>query len=94
MNFFDDVFWPKWPDKQNKKLARRDCERALKRGADPDKIMEGLRDYIANKPDWKAWMHATTFFNGDRWEDEQPDTPGEFGHRMTTDEALKLRIVE
>ena len=72
MNFFDDVFWPEWPDKQNKKLSRAACERALKRGASEDKIMVGARAYKAGKPDWKDWMHATTFFNGDRWEDEQP----------------------
>lgn len=88
MNFFDDVFWPEWPDKQNKKLARVRCEAALKRGAEPDKVMAGLRQYINNKPDWKAWMHATTFFNGDRWEDEHEDS-NPFGERLTATQALE-----
>ncbi len=93
MDFFDDIFWPEWPDKQNKKLARPACDRALKRGVDPDVIMAGLRAYITGKPDWKAWMHATTFFNGDRWVDEQPES-NEFRKRLTAMDVLKLRVVK
>ncbi len=95
MSFFDDIFWPEWPDKQNKKMARVTCERALKRGAVEDEIMAGLQSYKAGKPDWKAWMHATTFFNGDRWEDEYPiefssvDEAREYGEKL-----IKLRAVK
>ncbi len=90
MSFFDEIFWPEWPNKQNKKQAGRACERALRRGVDAVDIMAGVKRYKAGKEDWKAWMHATTFFNGDRWEDEYPEPEEDYGFVMQGGEKHNL----
>lgn len=69
---FDDVFWPRYPKKVAKKIARKALGRALGR-ASLEMIMVGVERYIEGKPEWQAWMHAATFLNGDRWEDDWRD---------------------
>lgn len=68
-------FWQLWPNKKAKEATEKKYIGILK--AKPDKhleIMEGLRRYIANKPDWQDWMLPTTFLNQGRWADEYVQT--------------------
>ena len=55
-----------------------------------EEICKGLAEYIKRKEDWRAYCMASVFLNQQRWTAEYENTPGEFGHRMTTDEALRL----
>lgn len=66
-----DEFWQLWPNKKAKDASQKKYISILK--ASPEKhseIMEGLRRYIANKPEWQDWMLPTTFLNQGRWADE------------------------
>lgn len=71
---FDD-FWSQYPRKVSKGTARKAWAKALKL-ASPDAIMAGLNNSIAF---WEREAtattfipHASTWLNGERWEDEYP----------------------
>jgi len=67
-----DVFWNTWPagTKKARKYAMECWRRALKEGADPAEIVEGLRLYIKCKEPWREFMHPSTFLNKGCWTDE------------------------
>lgn len=65
-------FWDAYPLRKDRRKALRAWLNALKRGADPNILIEGARAYRDNpkrSPDYTA--HPTTWLNGDRWDDEQ-----------------------
>lgn len=65
---FDD-FWSRYP----RKIKRLDAEKAFMRAlrvTSGDTIMAGLERYLANKPDYADWAHASSWLNGQRWTDE------------------------
>jgi len=65
-------FWKAWPLKVKRDEARKAFSKAIGR-ARVDDILAGMNRYIANKPDWQHWAHASTWLNGGRWSDE-PDS--------------------
>lgn len=71
---FDDVFWPAYPMKKDRKDARAAFYRArgkAKLGA----IMAGLEAYIAETPPDRPWRYAATFLNKETWENVNEPQP-------------------
>lgn len=66
-----DLFWAQYPRKDSKAAARRAFEKARRRASFAD-LMAGLLRYRFN-PDRSLQPHASTWLNGDRWEDEVVD---------------------
>jgi len=65
-------FWPWW-DQWRDKVARKDAVRAYikaRRQHSAADLMTYAAKYISEKPVDRPWMHAATFLNGRRWEDE------------------------
>lgn len=87
---FAETFWPEWPNKKAKKDALK-AFRAARKAAPLDVIMAGVREYKANKEDWRAWMMAGTFLRGERWEDEYADQPQQLDWWERTESARKLQ---
>ncbi|HEX2653540.1 MAG TPA: hypothetical protein VHN11_07810 [Xanthobacteraceae bacterium] len=67
-NAFDE-FWSEWPNKVGKPAAEKSFRSAIKRGAKPLDIQEGLRAYVRSKPPDRPWLNPATFLNQNRWED-------------------------
>jgi hypothetical protein len=70
-NEFDGIFWPSWKHKEGKKAAQKAFLSARRRAA-LEVIMDGVRRYtdmMALNPT-RPWLHASTFLNNDRWEDQ------------------------
>lgn len=68
-------FWEAWPNKVGKPAALKAYTGALKRGAAPDDILNGVQAYVREKPPDRPWLNPATFLNQNRWED-QPATVG------------------
>lgn len=64
-----DEFWSEWPNKVGKPAAEKSFRSAIKRGAKPLDIQEGLRAYVRSKPPDRPWLNPATFLNQNRWED-------------------------
>ncbi len=70
-NEFDAIFWPSWKHKEGKKAAQKAFLSARRRAA-LEVIMDGVKRYtemMALNPT-RPWLHASTFLNNDRWEDQ------------------------
>lgn len=75
---FFELFWKLYPKRLGdnpKQPARKAYERAIKAGADPDDIEQGIRRYAfmcqtTGKLNTEFIPHATTWLNQRRWEDE------------------------
>lgn len=67
-----DEFWRIYPRHDGKKPAREVWDRALKRGADADKIIDGARRYAKARQgqDTAYTAMAKTWLNEARWDDE------------------------
>ncbi|MER6942525.1 hypothetical protein ABT294_00755 [Nonomuraea sp. NPDC000554] len=69
-----DAFWKIYPRKVGKTEARKSWDKAVKKGADPDRVIEGARSYardphrMANDIQYTA--HPSTWLNHGRWDDE------------------------
>lgn len=93
--------WPTLPPgmrRCGRKKAERAFNAAMKRTS-PEAFETGLRAYIAGKEDWRAWLHFTTFCNGDMWEvdaEDYDEVERTFDERREESHRLlrKLRIVE
>ncbi|GAA1765945.1 hypothetical protein [Streptomonospora arabica] len=74
---FDD-FWSVYPRRVGKTEARKAWGKALKRGADPEHIVEAARIYRDDprraQSDIKYTAHASTWLNQERYADE-PEPP-------------------
>jgi hypothetical protein len=66
---FENQFWPAYPHKVGKADALKAFERARKR-SELAPMLDGLRRYIAGKPDDRAWCNPSTWLNQDRWLDQ------------------------
>jgi len=66
------AFWASYPRKVGRRAAAIAFAAAIKRGAHPDDILDGL-DGAQWNPEPRYQPHPTTWLNQDRWRDE-PDT--------------------
>ena len=62
-------FYNDFPHKVGRPKAAQAYSAALKRGATPGEIENGLRLYISNKPPDRQWLNPATFLNQDRFRD-------------------------
>jgi hypothetical protein len=65
-----ETWWDTYPHKVAKRAALKAYSAAIKRGASPADLIEGIRRYIATKPSWQAYCYPATWLNGDRYQDE------------------------
>ncbi len=87
-----ETFYKRFPRRVKPHRAMKAYEAALK-VATHEEIMEGLERFIAAEPwhgELKFCPHPATWLNDWQWKDEYDDTPGEFGHRQTATEALRV----
>ena len=67
-SWFAGEFWPIWPVKVNKEPARRACLK-IKPEQRPD-VLRGVREQSAHIAAMERPIHAATWLNDKRWEDE------------------------
>jgi hypothetical protein len=78
-----DAFWKAYPRKVGKGAAQKAWAAAVRK-ADPDRIIEAVERYAW--PDEPSFIpHASTWLNGQRWEDELPN----MGPRKPSEEELE-----
>lgn len=65
-----EVFWKAYPRKVGKFAARKAFDKAMKYGVTLERLLEGVRDYIKNKPSYADFCHASTWLTQGRWMDE------------------------
>ena len=60
---FFDLLWNLYPNKKGKsKVSKKALKEINSIGFETMK--ECIERYVNNKPDWQAWQHGSTFFNG------------------------------
>lgn len=64
------IFWEAWPNKVGKPAAVKALASARKRGGLFGEIMDGVRNYIRDRPPDRPWLNPATFLNQNRWEDQ------------------------
>lgn len=64
-----DVFWQAFPN-HTAKLAAAKAYLKARRTASAEDLLDGIARYIAAKPEWQDFCHASTWLNGERWNDE------------------------
>jgi len=85
-----DAFWKAYPRKVGKGAAQKAWAVAVRK-ADPDRIIEGVERYPW--PDDPAFVpHASTWLNGQRWEDELPGMKPRKLSQAELDEQERKRI--
>lgn len=70
---FESEFWPIYPNKVGKPVARAAFLKARK-NTDLETIMAGLRAYVS-KTDDRAWCNPSTWLNQERWADAPAQVP-------------------
>ncbi|WP_407976119.1 YdaU family protein [Brucella pseudogrignonensis] len=86
---FESQFWPLYPNKVGKPVARTAFLKARKK-ADLETIIAGLRAYVS-KTDDRAWCNPSTWLNQERWTDAPAQVtrgtspPGQNGPVMMAD---------
>jgi hypothetical protein len=65
-----NIFWAGWPNRVGKPAAVKALAAARRRGAAFSEIMDGVRNYIREKPPDRPWLNPATFLNQNRWEDQ------------------------
>lgn len=70
---FESHFWPIYPNKVGKPVARTAFIKARAK-ADLETIMAGLRAYVS-KTDDRAWCNPSTWLNQERWADAPAQVP-------------------
>lgn len=73
VDVFENEFWPVYPNKVGKPVARAAFLKALKK-TDLGTIMDGLRAYVS-KTDDRAWCNPSTWLNQERWADAPAQAP-------------------
>jgi hypothetical protein len=66
--WFNSVFWPIWPVKENKPPARAAARKV--KSNERDAVIEGLRKQCGRIVAMERPIHASTWLNNRRWEDE------------------------
>jgi len=69
-------FWHAYPRKTDKANARKAWAKAIKKKL-PSEIIAAAAAYAATKPEPKFTAHASTWLNGERWDDELARAPSE-----------------
>lgn len=64
-----DVWYALYPHKVGKGAARKSFT-AARRKAPLERLIEGLRHYIASKPADREWCNPATWLNQERWNDQ------------------------
>jgi hypothetical protein len=64
-----DEFWANYPRKTDKANARKAWAKAVKK-TEPAKIVTAAAALAASKPEPRFTAHASTWLNGERWEDQ------------------------
>jgi uncharacterized protein YdaU (DUF1376 family) len=68
---FREQFWAAYPRKVGKAAAIKALETIRKRGAVPfDRVLAGLRAFVATNPDPQFTPHPLTWLHQGRWDDE------------------------
>lgn len=65
---FDGEFWPLYPHKVDRKQAAAKFI-IIRRKHSLTAVMDGLRTYIVNKPDWQQWKSPAAWLNGEKFLD-------------------------
>lgn len=87
---FDD-FWRLWPNKVGKPAALKAFSAAIKRGAGFKAIMNGVENYIRDKPPDRPWLNPATFLNQNRWEDQPAQVQnGKTGNIIAASDKLSV----
>lgn len=76
-----DQFWAEFPRRVGKLAAQKAFVKARKI-ASQQEIIDGVRRYVANKPDYADYCHPQTWLNQGRWLDE-PDRRSGTDRRMS-----------
>jgi len=71
--WFDEEFWPLWPVKQNRPAAKTAAKKL--NSEDRAAALRGVVDQAFHIKAMERPIHAATWLNGRRWEDEK-HTPG------------------
>ena len=71
-----DEFWSAYPRKTDKANARKAWTKAVKKKP-PSEIIAAAASYAATRPEPKFTAHASTWLNGERWDDELARSPTE-----------------
>ncbi|MBM6396182.1 YdaU family protein [Ochrobactrum anthropi] len=99
---FESHFWPIYPNKVGKPVARTAFIKARAK-VDLETIMAGLRAYVS-KTDDRAWCNPSTWLNQERWADAPAQVPR--GHAppgqskkptlatMWHDDAKRIGLIE
>jgi len=65
------IWWNLYPRKVGKLAAERKYKAAIKQGAPPENLIDGLNCYIQAKPEDQDWCHPSTWLSQGRWMDEE-----------------------
>ena len=66
-----DEFWCEYPHKVGKAAAKKAFGVVWKRtDVIPSELMDALRRYKRQKPEWANWCNPATWLNQERWKDE------------------------
>ncbi|HXE14060.1 MAG TPA: hypothetical protein VN633_18175 [Bryobacteraceae bacterium] len=68
-NWFEEKFWPLWPVKENKIPAKRAAAKLNE--SDREAALAGVIDWAFRIKSMERPIHAATWLNGRRWEDEK-----------------------
>jgi hypothetical protein len=63
-------WWDLYPHKVGKKAAQQKFDKARKSGVNQAALLDGVRDYIAAKPEDHEWCNPATWLNQGRWDDK------------------------
>jgi len=73
-----ECWWGTYPRKIAKANARKAFVKAIKKTT-MEKMLKGITEYVACKPDWQEFAHPASWLNGERWDDQweppQPKAP-------------------
>ena len=64
------TFWKAYPSNVDKKRAFKAFSKVEKDNISLNTLLDGIKIYIKNKPDWQEYKNASTWLNGSNWEDE------------------------
>jgi len=73
---FVSMFWPTYPHKVGKERAEKAFLTARKKTGLTE-IMDGLTNYVSNKPPDRSWLNPATFLHQKRWLDEPANPTSE-----------------
>ena len=62
-------WWTRYPLKVGKLAAQKAYDRVRRGGITCDELLDGIADYIVNKPSYADFCHPTTWLNQGRWMD-------------------------